>query len=111
MEESTDPDPMPYCFPYVVSQNTRKAYATSDVMKNSVAEQSRKIRADDFEWEKDLTPAPLRYYAALELSRIFHRINPLNTILRKDRDMLMDLYRHDIPLIYSVPLIKVVISC
>ncbi|KAJ0182415.1 hypothetical protein K1T71_001784 [Dendrolimus kikuchii] len=92
--------------PYIVSVNTRKAYATSDIMKTSVGEASRKIIAEDFEWDDDFTPAPLTYFAALALSRVFQRINPLHKILQKDVDMLMDLYPADIPLKYSVPFIK-----
>ncbi|XP_026759275.2 uncharacterized protein LOC113518507 [Galleria mellonella] len=92
--------------PYLVSQNVRETYATSAAMKNSIAEVPRKIVAEDFEWDDDLTPAPLAYYAALVLSRIFHRINPLKQILQKDIDILMDLYPADIPLKYSVRYIK-----
>ncbi|KAM3967527.1 dynein regulatory complex subunit 5 [Aphomia sociella] len=92
--------------PYLVSLSTREAYATSAVMKNSVAEAPRKIVAEDFEWDDEITPAPLTYYAALALSRIFHRINPLRKILQKDVDVLMDLYPADIPLKYSVRYIK-----
>ncbi|XP_053615684.1 dynein regulatory complex subunit 5-like [Plodia interpunctella] len=92
--------------PYVVSSNTREAYRTTNVMKNSVAELPRKILAEDFEWDDDLTPAPLTYFAALTLSKVFHRINPLHRILQKDVDMLMDLYPATIPLKYSVPHIK-----
>lgn len=101
---------MAYAFPYKVSRNTQAAYATSNVMKNSAGEQPRKTRADDFEWEKNLTPPPLRFFAALTLSRIFHRIDPQDSLLWKDRDMLMDLYPDDIPLKFSVPLIKVLHS-
>lgn len=93
--------------PYVVSLNTRNAYATSKIMKESLAEGSRKILAEDFEWDDDLTPAPLTYFAALALSRIFSRINPLNLILQKDRDILMDLYPADTPLRFTVPNIEV----
>ncbi|XP_047529880.1 dynein regulatory complex subunit 5 [Vanessa atalanta] len=92
--------------PYVVSSNTRKAYSTSELMKASPGEASRKINAEDFEWDDELTPAPLTYFAALALSRIFHRLNPLRKILQKDIDMLMDLYPADIPLKFSVPCIK-----
>lgn len=94
--------------PYVVSLNTRHAYSTTNVMKNSVAELERKIVAEDFEWDDDFTPAPLTYFAALALSRVFHRINPLKRVLQKDVDMLMDLYPADIPLKYSVPFIRVI---
>lgn len=93
--------------PYVVSLNTRNSYATPAAMKNSITEAERKIVAEDFEWDDDVTPAPLTYFAALSLSRVFHRINPLKRILQKDIDMLMDLYPADIPLSYSVPCIKV----
>ncbi|XP_004930096.1 dynein regulatory complex subunit 5 [Bombyx mori] len=92
--------------PYLVSQNTREAYATSHEMKTSIAEAKRKIVAEDFEWDDGLTPAPLSYFAALSLSRAFHIINPLNKILQKDVDILMDLYPADIPLKCSVPLIQ-----
>lgn len=93
--------------PYVVNLNTREAYATSDIMKTSPGEAPRKVVAEDFEWDDDFTPAPLTYFAALTLSRVFHRINPLKHILQKDVDMLMDLYPADIPLKASVPHIKV----
>ncbi|CAG9796490.1 unnamed protein product [Diatraea saccharalis] len=92
--------------PYVVSENTRKAYATTTVMKNSLAEGNRKIISEDFEWDDGVTPAPLTYFAALSLSRAFHIINPLKRILQKDIDMLMDLYPADIPLKCCVPYIK-----
>ncbi|XP_028178253.1 dynein regulatory complex subunit 5 [Ostrinia nubilalis] len=92
--------------PYVVSKNTREAYATAPLMKTSVSEVDRKIVAENFEWDDDLTPAPLTYFAALALSRVFHRINPLKRILQKDVDMLMDLYPADIPLKSCVPHIK-----
>ncbi|XP_072941056.1 dynein regulatory complex subunit 5-like [Epargyreus clarus] len=92
--------------PYVVSLNTRAAYATSPFMIASAGEAPRKIVAEDFEWDDNFMPAPLTYFAALALSRIFHRINPLHRILQKDVDMLMDLYPADIPLKYSVPCIK-----
>ncbi|CAB3240904.1 unnamed protein product [Arctia plantaginis] len=92
--------------PYVVNLNTREAYATSDIMKTSPGEAPRKIVAEDFEWDDDFTPAPLTYFAALSLSRAFHKINPLKHILQKDVDMLMDLYPADIPLKASVPHIK-----
>ncbi|XP_075976153.1 dynein regulatory complex subunit 5-like isoform X2 [Anticarsia gemmatalis] len=92
--------------PYLVSLNAREAYATSTVMKTSTGEATRKILAEDFEWDDDVTPAPLTYFAALALSRIFHRLNPLKLVLQKDIDMLMDLFPADIPLKYSVPYIK-----
>lgn len=96
--------------PYLVSSNTRQSYTTSNFMLVSAGETSRKIIAEDFEWDDGFTPAPLTYFAALALSRIFHRINPLHKILQKDVDMLMDLYPASIPLKYSVPLIRVRIS-
>ncbi|XP_063616546.1 dynein regulatory complex subunit 5 [Cydia splendana] len=92
--------------PYVISTNTREAYMTSKTMKNSVGEGARKVIAEDFEWDDGFTPPPLTYFAALELSRIFHRINPLHSVLQKDVDMLMDLFPANIPLRCSVPLIK-----
>lgn len=76
-------------------------------MKESGGEAGRKIVAEDFEWDEGFTPAPLTYYAALALSRSFHLINPLNKILQKDVDMLMDLFPANIPLKCSVPLIRV----
>lgn len=94
--------------PYVVSQNTRKVYETSEFTRDAGNEVDRQVVAEDFEWDTQLpTPAPLTYFAALELSRIFHRINPLPLILQKDVDVLMDLYPSTIPLPNSVPLIKV----
>lgn len=93
--------------PYLVNMNTLKAYETPPTMSNSVAEIPRKIRAEDFEWDENFTPQPLSYYASLTLSRMFHRLNPLQKILQKDVDLLMDLYPADIPLKYSVPYIKV----
>ncbi|KOB76803.1 T-complex-associated testis-expressed protein 1 [Operophtera brumata] len=92
--------------PYLVSANTRQAYTTSGLMGLSAGEATRKIVAEDFEWDDGFTPAPLSYFAALALSRIFHRINPLHKILQKEVNMLMDLYPADIPLKYSVPFIK-----
>ncbi|CAG4954578.1 unnamed protein product [Colias eurytheme] len=92
--------------PYVVSLNAREAYTTAPFMKASAGEAGRKIIAEDFEWDDNFSPAPLTYYAALELSRIFHRINPLKKILQKDVDILMDLYPATIPLKYSVIHIK-----
>lgn len=94
--------------PYVVSTNTRNAYRTSEFMQASTGEASLKIRAEDLEWDDNVTPAPLSFFAVLALSRIFHRINPLNRILRKDVDILMDLYPAEIPLKFSVPFIKVI---
>lgn len=93
--------------PYVVPVNTRKAYRTSNVMKASLGEADRKIVAENFEWDDNFTPAPLTYYAAIALSKIFHRINPLQKILQKDRDILIDLYPANIPLKFTVPYIKV----
>lgn len=93
--------------PYVVSQNTKEAYSTSAVMRASAAEADRKIVAEDFEWDEGFTPAPLTYFAAIALSKIFHRINPLQKILQIDRDILMDLYPANIPLKFTVPFIKV----
>ncbi|RVE48149.1 hypothetical protein evm_007209 [Chilo suppressalis] len=92
--------------PYIVPQNTQQAYVTTNVMKNSLAEANRKIVAENFQWDDDVTPAPLTYFSALALSRAFHKINPLHKILQKDVDMLMDLYPADIPLKCSVPYIK-----
>lgn len=93
--------------PYVVPVSTRKAYSTSNVMKTSLGEADRQIVAENFEWDDNFTPAPLTYYAAIALSKIFHRINPLQKILQKDRDILMDLYPANIPLKFTVPYIKV----
>lgn len=93
--------------PYVVPYNARTAFATSAVMFNSVAESNRKTVPENFEWDDELTPAPLTFLAAKALSIIFHRINPLHVILQKDVDILMDLYPSSIPLKFSVPLIKV----
>lgn len=93
--------------PYVISLNTREAYRTAPIMVASTGEAPRKIVAEDFEWDDNLTPAPLTYFAALALSRVFHKINPLQRILQKDINMLMDLYPADIPLKFSVPYIKV----
>lgn len=93
--------------PYLVSANTRQAYTTSKFMQASAGETSRKIVAENFEWDDGFTPAPLTYFAALALSRVFHRINPLHKILQKDVDILMDLFPANIPLRYSVPLIRV----
>ncbi|XP_061709075.1 dynein regulatory complex subunit 5 [Cydia pomonella] len=92
--------------PYVISTNTREAYKTSETMKNSLGEATRKVMAEDFEWDDGLTPPPLTYFAALHLSRIFHRINPLHKVLQKDVNMLMDLFPANIPLRCSVPLIR-----
>ncbi|KAG6462328.1 hypothetical protein O3G_MSEX013193 [Manduca sexta] len=92
--------------PYVVSLNCREAYATSAFMQASAGEMSRKIIAEDFEWDNGVTPAPLTFFAALELSKIFHRLNPLHKILQKDVDILMDLFPADIPLKFTVPHIK-----
>ncbi|XP_034830801.1 dynein regulatory complex subunit 5-like isoform X2 [Maniola hyperantus] len=92
--------------PYVVPVSTRKAYSTSNVMKTSLGEADRQIVAENFEWDDNFTPAPLTYYAAIALSKIFHRINPLQKILQKDRDILMDLYPANIPLKFTVPYIK-----
>lgn len=93
--------------PYVVSTNTRHAYLTAEFMQHSNGEVHRRIVAENFEWDDGYTPAPLSLLAAGALSKIFHRINPLNRILRKDRDILMDLFPADIPLKYSVRLIEV----
>ena len=93
--------------PYLVSTNTRKAYETPATMSESAAEMPRKIRAEDFEWDTNFTPQPLTFYAALALSRMFDRLNPLEKILQKDVDILMDLFPFDIPLKFSVPHIKV----
>lgn len=93
--------------PYVVSLNSRETYTTSKLMKISSAETTRKVLAEDFEWDDNFTPAPLTYFAAIALSKVFHRIDPLHKILQKDVDILMDLYPADIPLKYSVPLIRV----
>ncbi|KAL4716953.1 hypothetical protein ACJJTC_012764 [Scirpophaga incertulas] len=92
--------------PYVVSPNTLKAYATSDTMKNCPSEANRKIVSEDFDWDNEITPAPLTYFAAQALSKIFHRLNPLQLILQKDVNMLMDIFPADIPLKFSVPYIK-----
>ncbi|KAJ8736276.1 hypothetical protein PYW08_006932 [Mythimna loreyi] len=92
--------------PYVVNMNTLATYATPAVMSNSAAEAPRKIRAEDFSWDTDLTPQPLTFCAALILSRMFNRLNPLKKILQKDVDMLMDLYPSDIQLKFSVLYIK-----
>ncbi|KAJ8735636.1 hypothetical protein PYW07_007256 [Mythimna separata] len=92
--------------PYVVNKNTLKTYATPEAMSNSVAEANRKIRAEDFKWDTTFTPAPLTFCAALMLSRLFDRLNPLQKILQKDVDMLMDLYPSTIQLKFSVPYIK-----
>ncbi|KAG7310536.1 hypothetical protein JYU34_003321 [Plutella xylostella] len=92
--------------PYVVSSNTREAYATSSLMKESLGEASRRVRAEDFEWEEAVTPPPLSYLAVVALSQMFERLNPLDSILQKDRDLLMDLYPDSIPLKFSVPLIE-----
>ncbi|CAG4978164.1 unnamed protein product [Parnassius apollo] len=92
--------------PYVVSSNTRNAYRTSNFLQTSSGEATRKIIAEDFEWDENVTPAPLSYFAAVTLSRVFDKINPLNNILRKDVDILMDLFPADIPLKFSVPYIK-----
>ncbi|XP_023944635.2 uncharacterized protein LOC112050576 [Bicyclus anynana] len=92
--------------PYVVPANTREAYTTSATMKASLGEADRKIVAEDFEWDDNFTPAPLTYLAAIALSKIFHRLNPLRRILQKDRDILMDLYPATIPLKFTVPCIK-----
>lgn len=94
--------------PYLVSLNTREAYATTVAMKSSLGEAPRKIIAEDFEWDDNVTPPPLTFCAALVLSRMFHMLNPLEKILQKDIDILMDLYPSDIPLKYSVPSIKVI---
>ena len=83
------------------------AYTPPVVMTNSAGEGSRKIRSEDFDWDTTLTPPPLTFCAALVLSRIFTTINPLQRILQKDIDILMDLYPADIPLKYSVTFIKV----
>lgn len=93
--------------PYVVSTNTRNAYATAPLLHASVGETGRKLVPENFEWDDGFTPAPLTFYAALTLSRIFHRINPLRRILQKDIDILMDLYPATIPLKFSVRYIKV----
>lgn len=93
-------------FSYKVPINTRVSYTTSTATRNAVSEITRKVIAEDFEWDDGFTPAPLTYFAALSLSRVFHRINPLKRILQKDVDILMDLYPADIPLKYSVPLIN-----
>ncbi|CAH0592527.1 unnamed protein product [Chrysodeixis includens] len=92
--------------PYLVNLNTRQAYESTKTIKKSIAEAPRKVVAEDFEWDDDITPPPLTYCAALVLSRLFHRINPLKQILQKDIDILMDLYPADIPLRCSVPYIK-----
>ncbi|CAK1540146.1 unnamed protein product [Leptosia nina] len=92
--------------PYVVSTNTRWAYNTAPLMHASLGETGRKLVPEDFEWDDDYTPAPLTLYAALALSRIFHRINPLHKILQKDVDILMDLFPATIPLKFSVRFIK-----
>ncbi|PZC78419.1 dynein regulatory complex subunit 5 [Helicoverpa armigera] len=92
--------------PYLVNMNTYVAYSTPKTMKNSIAEASRKIVAEDFEWDTGITPAPLTYYAAIVLSKMFDKVNPLEKILQKDIDILMDLYPADIPLKFSVPYIK-----
>ncbi|XP_013135351.1 PREDICTED: T-complex-associated testis-expressed protein 1-like isoform X1 [Papilio polytes] len=92
--------------PYVVSTNTRHAYRTAEFMQQSNGEVHRRILAENFEWDDGYTPAPLSLLAAGALSKIFHRINPLHRILRKDRDILMDLFPADIPLKYSVRLIE-----
>lgn len=93
--------------PYIVSLNSREAYRTSNVMMGCASEAGRRVHAEDFEWDDDFSPAPLTYFAALALSRVFHRINPLHRILQKDVNMLMDLFPADIPLRFSVPLIVV----
>lgn len=93
--------------PYVVPPNARKAYATSPAMLNSVCEINRKTVPENFEWDDELTPAPLTFLAAGALSIIFHRIDALHIILQKDVDILMDLFPSSIPLKFSVPLIKV----
>ncbi|XP_049875578.1 dynein regulatory complex subunit 5-like [Pectinophora gossypiella] len=92
--------------PYVVSLNARAAYDCSPVMKTSSTEANRLLIAEDFEWDDGVTPAPLTYFAALTLSKIFRRLNPLHKILQKDVDMLMDLFPAEIPLKFSVPHIK-----
>ncbi|XP_022821515.1 T-complex-associated testis-expressed protein 1-like [Spodoptera litura] len=92
--------------PYLVNMNIYEAYAPLPTMTMSPGEAPRKIRAEDFEWDTDTTPAPLTFYAALELSRMFDKLNPLKKILQKDIDMLMDLYPASIKLKYSVPNIK-----
>lgn len=93
--------------PYLVNLNTRQAYESTPTIKNSPAEAPRKIVAEDFEWDDDITPPPLTYCTALVLSKMFHKVNPLERILQKDIDILMDLYPADIPLRCSVPHIKV----
>ncbi|KPJ08694.1 T-complex-associated testis-expressed protein 1 [Papilio machaon] len=92
--------------PYVVSTNSRNAYRTAEFMQQSNGEVQRRIIAENFEWDDGYTPPPLSFVAAIALSKIFHRINPLNRILRKDRDILMDLFPADIPLKYSVRFIE-----
>ncbi|KAJ2948152.1 hypothetical protein O0L34_g9956 [Tuta absoluta] len=89
--------------PYTVSTNTRSVYNCSQLMQNSGMEVNRKLVAENFEWDDDVTPAPLTYCAALALSKNFTKINPLKKILQKDVDILMDLYPADVPLKYSVP--------
>lgn len=93
--------------PYLVNWNTLQSYATPATMSGSPAEASRKIRAEDFSWDTDFTPQPLTFYAAVVLSRMFDRLNPLQIILQKDVDILMDLYPANIQLKFSVPYIKV----
>lgn len=95
--------------PYLVSLNARETYATSAHMRASAGEASRKVVAEDFEWDDDYTPAPLTFLAAVALSKIFERLNPLHRILQKDVDILMDLYPWTIPLRFSVPAIVVTI--
>ncbi|GBP76981.1 Dynein regulatory complex subunit 5 [Eumeta japonica] len=92
--------------PYAVSENSRIAYQCSSAMRDSGGERHRKVHAEELDWDKR-SPASLRYYALLSLSRVLHRINPLDRILKQDIDMIMDLYPVDIPLKFSVPFIQV----
>ncbi|KAI5644912.1 T-complex-associated testis-expressed protein 1 [Phthorimaea operculella] len=89
--------------PYTVSTNAQIVYHCSQIMKNSGMEVHRKLVAEDFDWDDNVTPAPLTYCACLVLCKNFVKINPLGRILQKDIDMLMDLYPADIPLKFSVP--------
>lgn len=93
-------------FPHIIAENTRIAYTPSPAALELEGEINRKVKAEDFEWDKDLCP-PLSTLCIRAIAKNFKNEQLLDELPCEDRLHLLEILPTDLELEIVVPLIEV----
>lgn len=95
--------------PYIISKNTFKVYSPSTQSLELIGENTRKIVAENFNWDNSQCPS-LKEFCIQSIAEHFKEKQLLHELTCADKVSLLDVLPVDLPLELVIPLVNVSIT-